>query len=232
MKIRMRGKLARLYASDGELGTPFRRAAAEWDGRMGSAVVQARNWRVAALFAVIGWLGASAGLVVLAQRPPALRLVTLDRDGLPVSRVNAVAAADFRPTELQVAQYLRAWIVDVRRVSSDPGVTKQGWIRALGRVVGTADRQLRDYLKPFGSPVERSRKAMVTVEAGSMHVIKVTGETFQADWTEKAWLPHASLPVESAYRGLHRIHLRPPTDGDPDNAIGFFVAEYHWNQLR
>jgi type IV secretory pathway TrbF-like protein len=229
--MKMRGKLARLYASDGELDTPFRRAAEEWDRRMGSAVVQSRNWRLAAFFAVLGWLGASAGLVVLAQRPPVLRLVTLDRDGVPVSRVSAVAADDFKPTELQIAQYLRAWIIDVRRVSSDPGVTKQGWVRAAGRAVGTANQQLRAYLKPFGSPVERSRQAMVTVDP-DVHVIKVTGETYQADWKEKLWTPHASQPVESAYRGLHRIYLRPPTTDDPDNAIGFFVSEYHWNQLR
>jgi type IV secretion system protein TrbF len=228
--MRIRGKLASLYASDGELDTPFRRASAEWDRRMGSTVVQARNWRVAALLAVLGWLGASAGLVLLAQRPPALRLVTLDRDGAPLSHVSPVAAVEFRATDQQVAHYLREWILDARRVSSDAGVTKAGWVRALGRVVGTADPELHAYLKPFGSPVARSRQVMVAL--GQVHIIKVTDSTFQADWQEQVWTPNAAKPVESTFRGLHRIQLRPPTDDDPDNAIGFFVAEFHWNQLR
>lgn len=228
--MKMRGKLARLYASDGELDTPFKRARDEWDNRQGSVVVQTRNWRLAAFVAVLGWFGASGGLVLLAQRPPVLHMRTVDKDGQVVRNESAVAAADFKPTDRQIAQYLREWITDVRRVSSDPGVTKQGWVRALGRVVGAADKQLREYLKPFGSPVERSRKAMVTVDG--LHVTKVTGETYQVDWTEKLWTPHATQPIESTWRGLHQIHLRTPTADDSDNAIGFGVSEYHWNQLR
>ena len=228
--IRMRGVLARKYASVGELGTPFQRASAEWDDRIGSAVVQSRNWRLAALIAVLGWFGSSAGLVALAQRPPALRIVTLDQEGKPTSRVASVAAADFVATDLQVAHYLREWIYDTRRVSSDPGITKAGWLRAHDRAVGTAERELREYLKAFGSPVDRSRKVMVVVS--EVNAIKVTGSTWQVDWKEKVWARQTAEPEESTYRGLHRLQMRPPKVDDPDNAIGFFVAEFHWNKVK
>jgi type IV secretion system protein VirB5 len=228
--MKMRGKLARLYAADGELDTPFKRASAEWDHRIGSSVVQARSWRVAALFACIGWLAATAGLIFLAQRPPALRVHTLDQDGEPVRKQAAVAAADFKATDRQIAHYLREWIFAARSVSSDAGVTKRGWSKAYSRAVGDAYTELYSFLKPFGKPDKRSKEAMVTID--EVAVTKITEATYQADWTEKLWTPRASKPVESTYRGLHRIQMRPPAANDLDNAIGFYIREYHWNKLR
>lgn len=228
--MKLRGKIAKLYAADGELDTPFKRARAEWDQRIGSSVVQARNWRLAAFFAVLGWLCSSGGLVLLAQRPPTLRVHTIDKDGQPVRQDAAIAAADFKATDRQVAHYLREWIFAARTVSSDGGVTKRGWEKAYSRTVGDAYSQLYAYLKPFGKPDKRSREVMITID--EVAVTKVTEATFQADWTEKLWTARTSKPVESTYRGLHRIEMRTPKADDVDNAIGFFIREYHWNKLR
>lgn len=46
------------WKPEGELETRYRKARQEWDRRMGSAVVHARNWRLATL--------ASLGLVLVA----------------------------------------------------------------------------------------------------------------------------------------------------------------------
>lgn len=226
----MRDKLSGALAAEGPLDTPFKRAAAEWDNRIGSAVIMSRNWRFAAVLALLGWLGTAAGLCYAATRPPSVRLVTIDHDGVPTSRANlGVPANDFRATDRQLAHYLRMFVVDTRRVSTDPAVTKAGWMRALSRVTGTADSALRAYLKPFGAPAERSRQVMVAVEVAS--VLKVTEATWQVDWKESTWLPHAIKPEEASWRGLYRVQQRMPSENDPDNGIGFFVQEFHWNQL-
>jgi type IV secretion system protein VirB5 len=228
--VKLRGKIPQLYASDGELDTPFKRARAEWDHRIGSSVVQARNWRLGALLAVIGWLCSTGGLVVLAQRPPTLRVHTIDKDGQPVRQDAAVAAADFKATDRQIAHYLREWIFAARRVSSDAGVTKRGWELGYSRTVGAAYAELYAFLKPFGRADKRSREVIVTVD--EVAVTKVTDLTFQADWAEKVWTARASKPVESTYRGLHRIQLGTPKADDVDNAIGFHIREFHWNKLK
>lgn len=48
--------------------TPYQRAAQVWDDRIGSARVQARNWRLAALMALGLSGGLAAGLVVQSAR--------------------------------------------------------------------------------------------------------------------------------------------------------------------
>ena len=226
--MRMRGKLAQLYASTDQPETPFQRAQAVWDERRGAVVMAARGWRRLAYIALFGWLGTSGAFVFMALRPADVRINTIDHDGVLTSQVALVRAADFRPTDQQVAHYLHEWILDARRVSSDAGVTRRGWLRALARSLGTANQQLRGHL--VGSPVERSRKGMVTLD--HVNVIKVTGDTYQVDWVEKVWNPHVTTPVESSYRGLHRIRLQPPAADDIDNPIGFFVSEFHWNQVK
>ena len=56
--------------------TPYQKAAQKWDERIGSARVQAHNWRLMALgsvllslilAAVLLWLGRSGGTVVMAN---------------------------------------------------------------------------------------------------------------------------------------------------------------------
>ena len=40
-------KTGKKWIPNGELDTPYKRASKEWDDRIGSAVVQAKNWRLA-----------------------------------------------------------------------------------------------------------------------------------------------------------------------------------------
>jgi hypothetical protein len=48
--------------------TPYQRAAQAWDERIGSARVQARNWRLIALVSVVTTGGLAAALVVQSAR--------------------------------------------------------------------------------------------------------------------------------------------------------------------
>ncbi len=72
------------WSPAGELDTPYKRASQEWDDRIGSAVVQANNWRLAT-FATIVFvaLPSICGMIYLGAQPKRcltlLRLVLTQR---------------------------------------------------------------------------------------------------------------------------------------------------------
>src|SRR5687768_5006107 len=124
----MRGQ----YPSDGAADTPYMRARQEWDARMGNAVAQARNWRLAA-FASLGAVTLCvAGLIYLGTQPKVIAHV-IEVDRLGAASYHGVLGQDaskYRPSDAQIKYHLRRFIEDVRVVSSDPAVTKRAWIDA------------------------------------------------------------------------------------------------------
>src|ERR1700748_1111046 len=89
--------------------TPYQRAAQVWDDRIGSARVQARNWRLMALGSLLlsAGLAASSGWQSLQTRVTPY-VVEVDKTG----SVQAVAPAiqDYQPTDVQIAWYLARFI--------------------------------------------------------------------------------------------------------------------------
>lgn len=120
--------------------TPYQRAAAVWDERIGSARMQARNWRLIALgeLAVVG--GLALGLVWQSARGTVTPwVVQIDRLGQ--AQALAPASADYEPTDGQIAWHLARIIEEVRGVPADPIVVRQNWFIAQG-----ADRPWRCWL--------------------------------------------------------------------------------------
>ncbi|KAH2818439.1 hypothetical protein KXV85_003714, partial [Aspergillus fumigatus] len=85
--------------------TPYQRAAQVWDERIGSARVQASNWRLMALGCLMLSGGLACGLVWQSVRGTVTPwVVQVDRLGL----AQAVAPADssYQPTDPQIAFHL------------------------------------------------------------------------------------------------------------------------------
>ena len=103
------------YGQTPEPVTPYQKAEQLWDERIGSARVQAKNWRLMA-----------AGLVSQSRGTP--YVVEVDR----AVQVRAVGAAvtPYRPTDAQIAYHLARFVTDVCSLSTDPVVVRQNWLEA------------------------------------------------------------------------------------------------------
>src|SRR3974390_3363634 len=85
--------------------TPYQKAAQVWDERIGSARVQARNWRLIALGKLFFSAGLAAALVWQAMRGTIVPWI-VQVDKLGEAQVVAPAAADYQPSDAQIAWYL------------------------------------------------------------------------------------------------------------------------------
>src|SRR6516162_3425972 len=85
--------------------TPYRRAAQVWDERIGSARVQARNWRLIAFSNLFVAAALAGGLIWQAARGTVTPWV-VEIDKLGQAQAVSPAVADYRPTDPQIAWHL------------------------------------------------------------------------------------------------------------------------------
>jgi len=110
------------YAETPQPATPYQSAAQVWDERIGSARVQAKNWRLMAFGSLLLALLMAGGLVWRsAQSIVTPYVVEVDNTG----QVRAIgeAATPYRPTDAQTAHHIARFITLVRSLSIDPIVT-------------------------------------------------------------------------------------------------------------
>jgi type IV secretion system protein TrbF len=207
--------------------TPYQKAAQVWDERIGSARVQARNWRLMA----IGCLGLVGGLSLqLAVLSTTSRVtpyvVEVERGG----NIRAVAPAveSYDPSDAQIAAELARFIEHVREVSIDPVVVKQNWLKAYDYATDRAAQTLNDYARehdPFAKIGQRS----VSVEITS--VVRASPTSFQVRWREKAF-ENGSAAGEQSFTGVLTIVTKTPRDAATlhANPLGIYVNAINWSR--
>jgi type IV secretion system protein TrbF len=207
--------------------TPYQKAAQVWDERIGSARVQARNWR----FMAFGCLGLVGGLSLqLAVLSTTSRVtpyvVEVERGG--TIRAVAPAVESYEPSDAQIAAELARFIQHVREVSIDPVVVKQNWLKAYDYATDRAAQTLNDYARendPFAKIGQRS----VSVEITS--VVRASPTSFQLRWREKAF-ENGSAAGEQGFTGVLTIVTKSPRDAATlrANPLGIYVNAINWSR--
>jgi type IV secretion system protein VirB5 len=207
--------------------TPYQKAAQVWDDRIGSARVQARNWRVMAFGCLALAAGLAGGLVWQAARGTITPwVVQVDRLG----QAQAIAPADasYRPTDPQIAFHLARFIEDVRGLPSDAVVLRQGWLRAYEFTTDRGAAALNDYARR-ADPFAMLGKMQVSVEVSS--VIRASPDSFRVAWTERRY-ESGQLAATERWTAILTIVIEPPRDADRlrKNPLGVFVNAISWSK--
>src|SRR3546814_4718647 len=111
------------YGQTPEPETPYQRAGQLWDERIGSARVQARNWRLVA-FSCLGLTGILIASNVWQSMQARVAPYVVEVDRLGDARSVAPAIQNYKPTDGQVAWHLSRIISNVRSVSTGPVLVK------------------------------------------------------------------------------------------------------------
>jgi type IV secretion system protein TrbF len=207
--------------------TPYQKATQVWDERLGSARVQARNWRLLA-FGCLGLVGGlSLQLAVLSTTSRVTPyVVEVERGG--AIRAVAPAIESYDPSDAQIAAELARFIEHVRGVSIDPVVVKQSWLKAYDYATDRAAQTLNDYARendPFAKIGQRS----VSVEITS--VVRASPTSFQLRWREKAF-ENGSLAGTQSFTGVLTIVSKPPRDAATlrANPLGIYINAINWSR--
>ena len=171
------------YGKMPEPVTPYQRAAQVWDDRIGSARVQARNWRLMAFASLFLAGGFAATLVWQSARGSVVPWV-VQVDQLGQAQAVAPAVADFRPTDPQIAFHLARFIEQVRAIPADAIIVRQNWLRAYEFTTDRGATALNDYAR-VNDPFAKVGKQQIAVEVSS--VIRASPESFRVAWVERSY---------------------------------------------
>lgn len=207
--------------------TPYQRAGQAWDDRIGSARVQARNWRLMALGGLVLSGGLAAALVALTLRGSVTPWV-VEVDRLGEAKVVAPAAAGYRPTDPQIAWRLARFIEAVRSVPADPVVLRQDWLSAWDVVTQKGALALADYAQ-HNDPFAEVGKTQVAVEVGS--VLRASPSSFRVAWTERRFTS-GQLVATERWSAILTVVVQAPRSADDlrKNPLGVFVDALSWSK--
>ena len=221
------------WQPDGTLDTPYLRARAEWDARMGSALVHAKNWRLATFASTGAVLLMAGGLIYLGSLPKAVpHIIEVDRLGAAVYH-GPVGETRYVPSDAVVSYHLRRFVTDTREISSDLAVLKSNWLDAYALLTPRGGNMLSAFVqKPENDPFRRAQDERVTVEI--LSTVRAAGDTWQVDWRESSWDKNGALlgaPV--TWRAMLRTLLAPPKTAEAmkKNPIGLYIDELHWDKV-
>ena len=169
------------YGWTPEPETPYQKAAQAWDERIGSARVQAKNWRLIAFGNLALATGLAGGLVWQSVRGTIVPWV-VQVDKIGEAQALAPAIADYRPSDPEIAWHLARFIENVRAVSADPIIVRQNWLRAYDFVTDKGAIALSDYARG-NDPFAEIGKRQVAVDVSS--VIRASDDSFRVAWVER-----------------------------------------------
>jgi type IV secretory pathway TrbF-like protein len=170
------------YGRTPEPETPYQRAGQLWDERIGSARIQARNWRLMA-FGCLGLSTALSGGVLWQSLQSRVVPYVVEVDKLGEPRAVAPAETRFHPSDPQVTWFLSRFITDVRSVSLDPVLMRRDWLSAYDFTTRRGAIFLGDYARaadPFGQIGNKTVSVQVT------SVVRASDRSFQVKWIETA----------------------------------------------
>jgi type IV secretion system protein TrbF len=207
--------------------TPYQRAQQAWDDRIGSARVQARNWRLMALgeLALVG--GLSAALVWQSANGSIVPWV-VQVDRLGQAQAVEPAVANYRASDPEIAWHLARWIEQVRSVPADPIVLRQSWLRAYDYTTDRGAAALNDYAR-INDPFAKLGQTQVAVEVSS--VIRASDDSFRIAWVERRY-EQGQLAVTERWSAIVTVVLQPPRDAERlrKNPLGIFVHAINWSR--
>jgi type IV secretion system protein VirB5 len=215
------------YGKSPEPETPYQRAAQVWDDRIGSARVQAKNWRLMAFGSLALSAGLSAALVWQSLSGSVVPWV-VQVDKLGQAQAVAPATADYRPTDPQIAFHLARFIEEVRSIPADAIIVRQNWLRAYDFTTQAGALALNDYARA-NAPFTKVGKTQIAVDVSS--VIRASPDSFRVAWVQRTY-QDGSLASTERWTAILTVVVQVPRDAEKlrPNPLGIYVTAINWSK--
>jgi len=215
------------YGRTPEPETPYQKAAQVWDERIGSARVQAKNWRLIAFGSLLMSAGLAGGLIWHSARGTVVPWV-VQIDKLGEAQAIAPATADYQPTDPQIAWYLARFIEEVRSIPADPVIVRANWLRAYDFTNSTGAAALNDDARA-DDPFAKIGRQQIAVDVSS--VIRASPTSFRVAWVQRRYQDGA-LADTTRWSAILSVLVQTPHDADRlrKNPLGITITAINWSK--
>jgi type IV secretion system protein VirB5 len=207
--------------------TPYQKAAQVWDERIGSARIQAFNWRLMAFGCLLLSGSLTFGLVWQSARGTVTPWV-VQVDWLGQAQAVGPADSSYQPTDPQIAFHLARFIEDVRGLPADAIVLRQSWLRAYDFTTDRGAAALNEYARS-NDPFANFGKLQISVEVSS--VIRASPASFRVAWIQRSY-ENGSLSATERWTAILTVVIDTPRDADRlrKNPLGVYVNAINWSR--
>ena len=212
--------------------TPYLQARQEWDNRIGSTVIQAKNWRITALGLLVLSIVLAGGLIAVALNNKHIPYIIEVGKG----QVKNIAKLDnntsYKPNEHALKYHLSRFVEKIRSVSLDNAVNKKWIFEAYAMLTPKTANKLDEYfLQRHDSGITNKLEestTFVTVTAFT----KVANNTYQLQWQEDTHNDSGKLLDSSKWVGFATITISPPTSEQSilQNPLGIWLTDFTWSK--
>lgn len=215
------------YGQTPEPDTPYARAGQLWDQRIGSARVQAANWRLMALGGLLLSTGLAAALVWQSMQSRVIPYV-VEVDNLGQAQAVAPAGAEYRPTDPQIAWHLSRFVTNIRARSLDAVLMRENWLSAYDFASERGALFLGEYARASNPFAEVGRR---TVSVQVTSVVRASENSFRINWTELSY-ERGSLSRTARWTAVITVKLQPPRSAEVlrKNPLGLYVDAIDWSR--
>jgi type IV secretory pathway TrbF-like protein len=221
------------YKPEVEPETAYMRARQEWDNRIGSAVVAAKNWRFLGVSAIA--LSAMLSVVIIVQSTQSKVIpviVGIDPDrGSPV--VFGKVPESYNPGPLSIKFFLSEFVHNVRSVPLDQVLLRKNWLKSYKFLRKVAADKLNNLAQQdTSSNIKKDGSNIVSVEPISVVQIPDTA-SYQVRWKETVYNAGDGRKIdEYTMVGTFTVELDAPRDEDQinQNPLGLFIKNFEWNK--
>ncbi len=213
--------------------TPFLRAKEEWDNRIGSSVVQAKNWRLVAIILSISFLMLSTGSIYLGSLKKEVPIiVTLDLSSGQTNVLGFAKSIKYEPRIQEIKYFLSSFINKVRAVPIDPVIIKQNWNDAYVFLKREAAIKLNNQVNTDkNNPLNNIGTETVIVEPISVNQV-ANSSSYQARWSETRYNKNGGLIDSYTMSGVFSLEIETP-DSEAVirvNPLGIFITNFSWSR--
>jgi len=218
------------YAVKEKPETPFSKAEQKWDDRIGSARVQAFNWRIAFFVTMVLCFVLTGGLIYQSAKATVTPyVVEVGQDGI-AKAVGPAQAAQYQPKDAEIKYFLSQFIQKTRSVPSDPVLFKQNWIAAYSYMNRSTAEKVNALMAK--DPQITLLQNKNTVQVSIISILPTTANCWQIRWKEEAFDNLGQSKGSSNMTGLFTITIQPPQNEKElvNNPLGIVLTDLSWDR--
>jgi type IV secretion system protein VirB5 len=176
----------------------YQRAYEEWAKRIGSAKLQARNWRLACLLSLVVMV--ILLICILAQISTQKRYVYVAELKPQDNVVNVrPMSVKYQPEQAQYEAFIARFLNKVMAIPLDPVVLRNNWKEAYQFVTGKAQKRLTKLAKKM-QPFDKVGKLTRTVKV--VNINAASDNSFEVTWYVKTINKQGKTKNSNLYSGI------------------------------
>lgn len=220
------------FSSNEPFSTPFNRAKQEWDDRMGSLVVSAKNWRLSSIILSLTLFSCVMLLYKQSNKPPIKpMIVEVNSETGKVNQIIDVSAIPFSPSHGIKKHFMWLWVKRIRSLPRDLVLVNNQLEEMYYFVSDKAKNKLSQLINSNHPFIRFSEGETVSVDFVSMH--QMTDNSYYFQWKETTYLSGKVRKVEM-WSSTLTVDVKPPKDEKTlmINPAGIWIDDFSFSKLE